>query len=165
MDARIMHKKFQINRTSGFLLNNFLNVGLFRFGWEKFACFFCPRAVPCRPNNFFGNLFWILSYTFYSIFLLQPFNLCHQSYTFYATYWKDCSKLYLKCPNCWFNTGQRWLTLTLIDEGWLFNRRITNFREKTKELSFSPTFKLVQPRFLGGGQGALLPRAPHSHSI
>ena len=38
-----MHKKFQINRTSGFLLNNFLNVGLFRFGWEKFACFFCAQ--------------------------------------------------------------------------------------------------------------------------
>ena len=43
MDARIMHKKFEINRTSGFLLINFLNVGLFRFGWEKFACFFCEQ--------------------------------------------------------------------------------------------------------------------------
>ena len=38
-----MHKKFEINRTSGFLLINFLNVGLFRFGWEKFACFFCEQ--------------------------------------------------------------------------------------------------------------------------
>ena len=38
-----LHKKFEINRTSGFLLIIFLNVGLFRFGWEKFACFFCAQ--------------------------------------------------------------------------------------------------------------------------
>ena len=38
-----MHKKFEINQAIGFLLNNFLSVGLFRFGWEKFACFFCAQ--------------------------------------------------------------------------------------------------------------------------
>ena len=46
-----MHKKFEINRTSGFLLINFLNVGLFRFGWEKFACFFLCAVVSDRRNG------------------------------------------------------------------------------------------------------------------
>ena len=56
-----MHKKFQINRTSGFLLNNFLSVGLFRFGWEKFACFFLCAVVSDRRN---GPIDLIFFYSF-----------------------------------------------------------------------------------------------------
>ena len=48
-----MHKKFEINQTIGFLLNNFLSVGLFRFGWEKFACFFCAQKEWTNQPNFF----------------------------------------------------------------------------------------------------------------
>ena len=53
-----MHKKFEINRTSGFLLINFLNVGLFRFGWEKFACFFLCAVVSYRRNGPIGIIFF-----------------------------------------------------------------------------------------------------------
>ena len=53
-----MHKKFQINRTSGFLLNNFLNVGLFRFGWEKFACFFVNSCFIQKEWTFRPNFFY-----------------------------------------------------------------------------------------------------------
>ena len=42
--------------------------------------------VP-RDPQWYKFYQWL--YTFYSIFLLQPFNLCHQSYTFYAAYWND----------------------------------------------------------------------------
>ena len=56
-----MHKKFEINRTIGFLLNNFLSVGLFRFGWEKFACFFCAQLFQTEENGPIDLIF------FYSI--------------------------------------------------------------------------------------------------
>ena len=54
-----MHKKFEINRTSGFLLINFLNVGLLRFGWEKFTCLFCAQLYQAEGID-------LSTYFFYS---------------------------------------------------------------------------------------------------
>ena len=56
-----MHKKFEINGTIGFLLIIFLSVGLFRFGWEKFACFFLCAVVSYRIN---GPIDLIFFYSF-----------------------------------------------------------------------------------------------------
>ena len=54
-----MHKKFEINWTIGFFLNNFLSVGLFRFGWEKFACFFCAQLFQTEVMDLSTYFFFI----------------------------------------------------------------------------------------------------------
>ena len=60
-----MHKNFEINRTSGFLLINFLNVGLLRFGLEKFACLFLCAVVSGRRNGPIDLIFFLFITSLY----------------------------------------------------------------------------------------------------
>ena len=56
-----MHKKFEINRTIGFLLINFQSGGLLRFGGEKLPVFFVRSLFRQKEWTYRPNFFFIYS--------------------------------------------------------------------------------------------------------